>query len=218
MESKNRIYIREESIVFCKTKEKYGGLSNMAAGFPIQVNGIDIRTSEAIYQACRFPNLPDIQRLIIDQVSPMTAKDVMKPHRENSRPDWDAVSIKVMRWSLRVKLAQNMGKFGDLLLSTGNLSIVEESFKDDFWGAKRTFDGRLIGMNVLGRLLMELREELKSNKILTSVEPLQINDFLLFGEQILKIQPVKKNKADIVEKQMSLFDDDAFDLPNLNRF
>ena len=67
-----RTYTRMESVAFGKTKEAFGGLSNMAAGFPIRVNGVRILTSEALYQACRFPHLPHVQRLIIAQVSPMT--------------------------------------------------------------------------------------------------------------------------------------------------
>ena len=74
-----RSYSRQESVVFRKTKEKYGGLSNMAGGFPLLVNGIQIRTAEAIYQACRFPNLQDVQYIIIQQRSPMTAKIKSKP-------------------------------------------------------------------------------------------------------------------------------------------
>lgn len=55
----NKSEIREydctKSAVFLKTKERLGALSNMAGGFPLEVNGIKIRTSEALYQACRFP-------------------------------------------------------------------------------------------------------------------------------------------------------------------
>src|SRR5436190_807211 len=102
-----RTYVRGDSVVFCKTTEAYGGLSNMAAGFPVCVNGVRIRTSEALYQACRFPHMPDVQRLIIDEASPMTAKMRSKPYRKDSRADWERVRVKVMRWCLRVKLSQN---------------------------------------------------------------------------------------------------------------
>jgi hypothetical protein len=44
--------------VFYKAKEVFGGLSNMAGGFPLVVNGIHILTSEALYQACYFPPPP----------------------------------------------------------------------------------------------------------------------------------------------------------------
>ena len=53
--SRIREYDRAKSAVFRKTKERFGALSNMAGGFPLHVNGVKIRTSEALYQACRFP-------------------------------------------------------------------------------------------------------------------------------------------------------------------
>lgn len=188
--SQTRIYNRQDVIVFCKTKEKFGGLSNMAAGFPVRINEVRILTSEALYQACRFPHLPNVQQLIIQQSSPMTAKMRSKPYINNSRPDWNEVRIKVMRWCLRVKLAQNWDDFSDLLLSTENYPIVEESRKDDFWGAKVSQDGVIIGMNILGRLLMELREEIKSSDIehFKYVKPLFIQNFLLLDKPISTVE------------------------------
>ncbi|MDT8265677.1 NADAR family protein, partial [Roseomonas sp. DSM 102946] len=115
--SRLRTYDRATSVVFLKTKEAFGGLSNMAGGFPLRVNGVRILTSEALYQACRFPHLPDVQKLIIAEASPMTAKMKGKPHRSNSRPDWGAVRVKIMRWCLRVKLIQNFAEFSRLLLA-----------------------------------------------------------------------------------------------------
>ncbi len=183
--SQVRTYDPAASVVFLKTNERFGGLSNMAPGFPLRVNGVRIRTSEALYQACRFPHLPEVQRKIIDEHSPMTAKMRSKPFRKESRPDWDAVRVKIMRWCLRVKLAQNWREFGRLLLATGDRPIVEQSRKDDFWGAKVAEDGSLVGMNVLGRLLMEVREKLKSDEAsLKSVEPLAIPEFLLLQQPI----------------------------------
>jgi type I restriction enzyme, S subunit len=185
-ESQIRTYDRATSVVFLKTHEPFGGLSNMAGGFSLCLNGFRILTSEALYQVCRFPHLPEVQRLIIEQKSPMTAKMKSKPFRRNSRQDWDNVRVKVMRWCLRVKLAQNWQEFSTLLLETGDRSIVEESRKDDFWGAKPTDDHTLVGMNVLGRLLMELREAVKNEngEIFLHLKPLAIPDFLLFGKLI----------------------------------
>ncbi|MFJ5486200.1 NADAR domain-containing protein [Hansschlegelia beijingensis] len=189
--SQVRTYYPAESAVFLKTNERFGGLSNMAPGFPIVLNGVRIRTSEALYQACRFPRRPDVQRQIIDDPSPMTAKMRSKPFRSDTRPDWDAVRVKIMRWCLRVKLAQNWQTFGKLLLSTADMPIVEKKVRrKDFWGATEQPDGTLVGMNVLGRLLMELREQLKGDEAesLRFIEPLAIPDFLLFGEPIEAVQ------------------------------
>lgn len=189
--SQVRTYYPAESAVFLKTNERFGGLSNMAPGFPIVLNGVRIRTSEALYQACRFPRRPDVQRQIIDDPSPMTAKMRSKPFRSDTRPDWDAVRVKIMRWCLRVKLAQNWQTFGKLLLSTADMPIVEKKVRrKDFWGATEQPDGTLVGMNVLGRLLMELREQLKGDEAesLRFIEPLAIPDFLLLGEPIEAVQ------------------------------
>jgi type I restriction enzyme S subunit len=181
-----RTYDRASSVVFLKTAEPFGGLSNMAGGFPLHVQGARVYTSEALYQACRFPHLTEVQRLIIGQASPMTAKMKGKPHRNSSRPDWDRVRVNVMRWCLRMKLAQNWEKFSELLLRTGDRPIVEESRRDDFWGAKPVGEETLVGMNVLGRLLMELREAVKSQgrEAFRTVEPPDIPEFLLFGRPI----------------------------------
>ena len=222
--SQVRTYDRAVSVVFLKTKERFGGLSNMAPGFPLRVNRVRIRTSEALYQACRFPHMPEVQQLIIGENSPMTAKMRSKPYRRVSRHDWDSVRVKIMRWSLRVKLAQNWSEFGRLLLATGDRPIVEQSRKDDFWGSKVADDGTLVGMNVLGRLLMELREQLKGDeaKSLRFIEPLAISEFLLFGQPIEVVQaapnaeipgwtPRRPSQADAalpppIDSQPSLFE------------
>ena len=199
--SQVQIYDRAKSVVFLKTKDnKLGGLSNMAAGFPLEVNGVPIRTSEALYQACRFPRVPELQRRIIGERSPMTAKMRGKPFRNDSRPDWKDVRVKIMRWCLRVKLAQNQEEFEELLLKTNNRQIVEQSRRDNFWGAKITDSGRLCGMNVLGQLLMELREQLKGDATehLRSVPSLSIPDFLLLDEPIRTVADCERNSRPVV--------------------
>ena len=66
-----------------------------------------------------------------------------------------------MRVALAFKLFQNPW-FGDALLATGRRAIVGSSDRDAFWGARPTRDG-YAGANVLGKLLAELREHLRSN-------------------------------------------------------
>lgn len=183
-----REYERSESIVFLKTNEEFGGLSNMAGGFPLFVNGQKILTSEALYQACRFPHLPDVQRLIIAQTSPMTAKMRSKPYRSDSRPDWLRTRVRIMRWCLRAKLLQNWDNFSKLLLKTKSLPIVEQSSKDRFWGASPSEHHNLVGANVLGRLLMELREDVMLNQFdRYELAALDIQDFLLYDQPIKSI-------------------------------
>ena len=164
----------------------------MAKGYPVFINGVHIMSSEALYQACRFPHLPNVQECIIRERKPISAKRAGIPFRSDTRPDWDHVRIKVMRWCLKVKLAQNYFEFGKLIESTFDKQIVEDSSKDDFWGAIRDEQNieLLKGTNALGRLLMELRHFYHNNKFsyeIFVVEPPDLPDFKLFGREIEKI-------------------------------
>jgi len=181
-----RSYSRRDAVVFYKTKEQWGELSNMASGFPLVVCGTVWPSSEALYQACRFPHLPDVQQDIARQTSGMAAKMKSKPHRSATREDWLRIRVRVMRWVLRVKLAQHMKRFGGVLLATGDAPIVERSTKDRYWGAEESRDGTLEGQNVLGRLLMELREELRAKSLeeLSAVAPPRVDGFLLLGRPV----------------------------------
>lgn len=184
-----RCYDQTECAVFRKTNERFGGLSNMAPGYPLLVNGISIANSELLYQAMRFPHEPSLQELLFAQRSPMTAKMKIKPYRSESRPDWERIRTRVMRWCLRVKLAQNWETFGMLLVSTDERPIVEFSTKDPFWGAQPADKNILIGMNVLGRLLMELRFLLRQPErdSLRNVQPPEIPGALLLGNPIERV-------------------------------
>ena len=208
-----RIYRKNRCVFFRRTKDDWGGFSNMAGGYKVVVDGTTILTSEALYQACRFPHIPEIQKLIIEQKSPMTAKMVGKPYRSDTRPDWFKVRIEIMRWCLKVKLINNIQKFTNLLIETESLPIVEWSTKDDFWGAKLYEDKYFIGTNALGRLLMELREELKIKKetVTKKIEPLNIEKFDLLGIPIMTqycSEDKPSNSSTIISKdnQLNLLD------------
>ena len=76
---------------------------------------------------------------------------------------------------------------------------------DSFWGAKPLPDGTLIGCNVLGRLLMELRDSLRDDpEQFKSVAPLMISDFLLYDEPIQTVNRTNistdiKSEPEIIE-------------------
>lgn len=153
-------YSKNEVVTFLKTREAFGGLSNMAAGYPITLYGVRCITSEHLYQALKFPNHLEIQAAIFAEPSPMAAKMVAKRYRQQIRPDWEEIKLAVMDYCLRAKLKCNFQRFGGLLLSTGEADIVELSSKHDtFWGCVPQGD-LLVGHNHLGIQLTKLREEL----------------------------------------------------------
>lgn len=121
----NKTYQLTDSVVFHKTKEEFGGLSNMAAGYSLNINDVIIPTAEHLYQACRFPHHPELQLAIISEPNPMNAKKLARQKIEMTRKDWDKIQFKVMKWVLEVKLSQNWKSFGNLLRETGDKHIVE---------------------------------------------------------------------------------------------
>jgi ribA/ribD-fused uncharacterized protein len=177
-------YLKKKSLSFAKVNAPFGGLHNMAPGYPITIGDIVIKTSEHLYQACRFPHDAHIQEEILNTPSPMSAKMVMKKYIEQSREDWDEVKFLVMRWCLLLKLTQNWSSFGALLEATRNAALVEYSKNDDFWGAVPSGD-LLVGVNALGRLLMQLRDHLPQmvDKSV-NIKPPQISNLLLIGSEI----------------------------------
>ncbi len=177
-------YYRDSCVAFRKITEPFGELSNMAPGFELDVNGIIIPTSEALYQSCRFPHLPDVQRIIVEQKSPWCAKRKSRIFLKESRPDWTSVRVEIMEWVQRVKLARHFETLGELLLSTGNSPIVEESVCDGFWGTTRVGSDALVGANVLGRILTKLRTEVVEqsfDRFKYVQPPVAVADFTLYG-------------------------------------
>jgi len=185
-----RIYnsSQQDLAIFKKTHDQWGEYSNMASGFPIIVNNTMIRSSEALYQALKFTDHPEIQKKIISEKSPMTAKMVAKPYKHLVRDDFEEKKILFMKWAVRAKLMCNYNLFKSALLASNSKLIVEESRRDSFWGAKRQDDGKLVGVNVLGRILMGLREELQQGEELIVLGHLKVPNFYLFGEQILLLE------------------------------
>lgn len=186
--SRLRIYKKSESILFRKTTEKWGGLSNMARGYPLQINNIDIQSSEILYQSLRFSNFPEIQREIILETNPMYAKRLARKYISYTRDNWDKNRISIMKWCIAVKLCQNWETFSKLLLNTYPNYIIEYSEKDVFWGARYQDLNKdyLIGENVLGRILMQMRDLVNENDVslFEKIYPLKIDNFSLLGEPI----------------------------------
>src|SRR5262249_19895484 len=100
--------VHQDCVVFFKVQEEWGGLSNMSNEYPLVVGGVRVGSSEALYQAMRFPHRPDWQKEILEAPHAMRAKMESKKEgrrKTGSREDWEQVQEEVMRWVLRVKLA-----------------------------------------------------------------------------------------------------------------
>jgi N-glycosidase YbiA len=65
-----------------------------------------------------------------------------------------------MRQALRAKFTQHPD-IQKILLETGNEELIENTTKDHYWGCGSTGTGK----NMLGKLLMELRDELRALEV-----------------------------------------------------
>ncbi|MEB8638630.1 NADAR family protein [Cronobacter muytjensii] len=200
-----RLYPQMNTIAFRKTTEKWGGLSNMAKGYALLVNDLPIQSSEILYQACRYPDHPHIQKAIITQGNPYEAKQTARAYETHTRSGWEKNRVSIMKWCVCVKLCQNWDAFFTLLDSTGEQHIVEHSEKDQFWGASKDPEGNFYGMNVLGRILMNVREVARSKgpDAFAVIPPLHLDNFLLMNEKIRQVTP--PTNLPIKGQSLSLF-------------
>jgi ribA/ribD-fused uncharacterized protein len=134
-------------------------LSNFSA-FSLVWEGKRFDTSEAAYHWTKFmPNEIGIASMIREAPSAHEAFKLAERYKSVRRADWDEIKIIVMRDILRAKVDQHE-YVRRKLLATGNRELIEDSWRDDFWGWGPNRDGQ----NTLGLLWMEVRDELRSRQ------------------------------------------------------
>ena len=197
---------------FRRPKDEFGAFSNMSQAFPLRVFGLRVGSSEHLYQAARFSEHPEVQAAVLKAHTPMFAKQAAREFDAWTRADWFEIRVAVMRWALRVKLAQHVETFGSLLEATGERPIVEWSRHDQFWGAFPLDDMTVRGQNVLGKLLTELRDEFcrQSRDSAAIVPSPRIPGLRLMGAEIGSLFP---NRPDNPEPFVTSQDLLALGLP-----
>jgi len=167
---------KDNIIDFYETKEKYGGFSNYYSS-AIRYGNILYPTSEHFFQCEKFTdnwyksqiinvNTPNKAKILANQKISGGYKwrtdlnSIIQKSIENGikiREDWDEIKEDIMYKIVKMKFEQNY-KLKELLLSTGDKIIRENSQRDSYWGIGK--DGK--GLNKLGLILMKVREELRN--------------------------------------------------------
>lgn len=153
-----------ECVAFSKTKEAFGGFSNMSMEYPLEVNGVVFPSSEHFYQCMKYVDYPEAQREILGEKNPLLMKNKQKKHRGLIRKDWEELKVIIMEVTVHLKLVTHWVKFGNLLVESGIKEIVEISKKDSFWGMvpQVTKPSVLVGENKLGMILSRFRELIRT--------------------------------------------------------
>jgi ribA/ribD-fused uncharacterized protein len=131
----------------------YRFLSNFYMA-PLEIGGVEYPSSEHAYQAAKTKD-KKLRKKIAQQPTAWQAKEMGS--KLELRKGWDKNKVEIMRRILYVKFTQHED-LKKKLLATGDTTLVEgNTWGDCFWGVCR---GK--GENHLGKLLMELREKLKT--------------------------------------------------------
>lgn len=118
----------------------------------IYIDGKSYKTVEHAYQAHKTLN-ESSRELIRLSKSPSDAKKLGRG--VEIRPDWDAIKIDLMKSFIRKKFENPFLR--PMLIETGDAELVYgNTWNDRFWGVCRGS-----GLNWLGKILMEVREEIE---------------------------------------------------------
>ncbi len=151
--------VHEPEIRFYRSNEKpYGVFSNLHRT-PVTFEGQVFPTAEHAYQAGKAAK-PSVRDWILSAPTPaLVAMAAHGLYTWDIVPTWSKIKFDRMRGVLRAKFSQHPA-LRDLLLSTGNARLVEVGTTDNavnrLWGE---VNGK--GKNMLGVLLMEVRDELR---------------------------------------------------------
>ena len=187
---------RPNVAAFCRTRERWGKLSNFAGGMPIVLHGLRMRTSEHLYQICKFGrDAADVQAEVaaIDRAWDAKQHAWRRVHEGRGAPGWEGVSLEAMRWTLEVKAMCHPRQVREVLADTGGRDVVELSKRDDFWGAvPRKGTQMLDGMNMLGRLWQELRDGGGVDRVLEEGVAPPAGDWLYVGgRRVVHLMPAE---------------------------
>ncbi|MCH5187032.1 MAG: DUF1768 domain-containing protein [Oscillospiraceae bacterium] len=135
-------------------EERYRFLSNFYET-PICFNGLTYTNAEAAFQAQKV--LDNEERMRFCSMSAGKAKSWGR--KVQLREDWEDVKLELMYGIVKAKFEQNPYIAGRLLETDGLMLIEGNTWGDTYWGVNSK-NGE--GENHLGKILMRVREELKT--------------------------------------------------------
>ena len=132
---------------------KYFFLSNFSPS-PFRIDYILFPTMEHYFQANKADNQNDYLHIAY---APTPGEAKRLGRKIQLRPDWEEIKDNVMLTGLRKKFADP--ELRSFLMSTGDEELIEGNYwGDTYWGVCNG-----VGQNKLGKLLMQVREEIKNN-------------------------------------------------------
>ena len=151
-----------KNVWFKKVAEEYGWMGNMAP-YPIKFDGKVWLTSESLFQSMRYDD-DSVKEMIRVEKSPMGAKMKAKKYRDQMVVvPMSELDVENMRKCVKIKFDQHP-QLKNTLIETGKSLIYQDTGnkngkREMFWGVKRLSESEWDGNNMMGRILMDLRDE-----------------------------------------------------------
>lgn len=135
-------------------KNEHRWLSNMAA-CEIIYGDLVFKSTEAFYQAMK--TLDANERIKFQGYDGPTSK--REGRKLILRDDWHQIKDEVMKFALKKKFSQE--PFKSLLINTGDAEIIEGNYwHDNYWGSCTCSKCGNNGLNILGKMIMDIRANL----------------------------------------------------------
>ena len=134
---------------------EYAFLSNFYFS-PMIIDNVVYTTNEHFFQAMKSLNPKERQAIVL---APTPGKAKYLGRKVSLRKDWEDIKEEVMLTGLRHKFSNP--ELRKKLLATGNEELIEgTTWHDNYWGICDCEACGGQGKNRLGKLLMQVREEL----------------------------------------------------------
>jgi N-glycosidase YbiA len=149
-------------IYFYSTRDAYGCFSNFSP-HGVELKGVWWPTSEHYFQAQKFAGTPHEEAVRLAK-TPKQAAEMGRDRKRPLRADWEQAKDDVMRAAVSQKFRTHKD-IRQVLLDTGDEELIENASGDYYWGSGADGSGR----NMLGTILMEVREQLRKEQAQESV-------------------------------------------------
>lgn len=142
-------------IKFYSRLDPYGFMSNFSR-HPVTIDGKEWPTTEHYFQAQKFAGTPHEEE-IRKAKSAMDAATMGRDRKRPLREDWESVKDDIMHKAVLAKFRQHKSLY-HLLMATEDDTLIEHTANDSYWAD----GGDGSGKNMLGVILMRVREELRN--------------------------------------------------------
>ena len=152
-------YPAEQCALVKTAAEEWGILGNFGRA-SVVINGVEFSNTEKLFQCMKFAHMLVIQEIYAQNNMGIKMKAKKKEYEVYVRKDWPRYFLDALKFVLVTKYEQSEDFRNELERSNGLYIVEDESSRNqvaDAYGTVREGD-EMVGPNLLGQFLMELRD------------------------------------------------------------